>query len=364
MLKQSTYIRTTAILILLTSLASCGSKSDNKEEKKAQATLISVATAEAMSLEVREEAIGTLEGLMDPTVAAEASGRVLKVFAHPGNVVKKGQALVLIDATDYNLQRNEAQSEVARLEALVANQGRIVERNQTLVTKKFISQNALEETTTQQSALQQQLDGAKARIAIIDHTRAKTKLVAPIDGIVQKQIVSTGDYVKVGDPLLQIISKQRLRAHLPLPENIAAKLHAGIKVRLSTPTSNTEVVSTINELKPLISETSRAVDVIADVTDQEGWQPGASVKGLIILGEHTQAVIVPEESVVLRPAGEVVYVIKDNLAIQHLVKTGLRQDGKIEIIEGLNAGEIIVTNGAAFLTDQAKIKIDANKKNK
>nr|MBP7881730.1 biotin/lipoyl-binding protein [Candidatus Methylopumilus sp.] len=138
MLKQSTYIRTTAILILLTSLASCGSKSDNKEEKKAQATLISVATAEAMSLEVREEAIGTLEGLMDPTVAAEASGRVLKVFVHPGNVVKKGQALVLIDATDYNLQRNEAQSEVARLEALVANQGRIVERNQTLVTKKFI----------------------------------------------------------------------------------------------------------------------------------------------------------------------------------------------------------------------------------
>jgi RND family efflux transporter MFP subunit len=149
-----------------------------------------------------------------------------------------------------------------------------------------------------------------------------------------------------------------------LPENIAAKLHAGIKVRLSTPTSNTEVVSTINELKPLISETSRAVDVIADVTDQAGWQPGASVKGLIILGEHTQAVIVPEESVVLRPAGEVVYVIKDNLAIQHLVKTGLRQDGKIEIIEGLNAGEIIATNGAAFLTDQAKIKIDANKKNK
>jgi RND family efflux transporter MFP subunit len=149
-----------------------------------------------------------------------------------------------------------------------------------------------------------------------------------------------------------------------LPENIAAKLHAGIKVRHSTPTSNTEVVSTINELKPLISENSRAVDVIADVTDQAGWQPGASVKGLIILGEHTQAVIVPEESVVLRPAGEVVYVIKDNLAIQHLVKTGLRQDGKIEIIEGLNAGEIIATNGAAFLTDQAKIKIDANKKNK
>lgn len=364
MLKPSTTISTTAIIIALLSLVSCGNKSDNKEEKKPQGSLISVTTAESKSLELREEAIGTLEGLIDPTVGAEAAGRVLKVFAHPGNVVKKGDPLVLIDATDYNLQRNEAQSEVARLEALVANQGRIVERNQILVTKKFISQNALEDVTTQHAALQEQLDGAKARIAIIDHNRAKTKLISPIDGVVQKQIVSTGDYVKIGDPLLQIISKQRLRAHLPLPESIAAKLHAGIKVRLITPTSNTEVISTIHELKPLISETSRAVDVIVDVNDQNGWQPGASVKGLIILGEHKEAVIVPEESVVLRPAGEVVYVIKDNLAIQHIVKTGLRQDGKIEIIEGLNAGEIIATNGAAFLTDQAKIKIEANKKNK
>ncbi len=346
-------------------LIACGKKeADQETKKKSQIALINTTTAESSTLEIREESIGSLEGLIDPTVAAEAAGRVTKVLAHPGQAVRKGETLVLIDATDYNLQRVQTQAEVARLEALTSNQSRIVERNQVLVQKKFISQNALEDVTTQHTALQQQLDGAKAQLAIIDHTRTKTTITAPIDGVVQKQIVSTGDFVKIGDPLIQIISKQKLRAHLPLPENIAAKIHAGIKVRLSTPTSANEVISTIHELKPLISETSRAVDVIADVNDQTGWQPGASVKGEIILGEHANAVLVPEQCIVLRPAGEVVYVVKDGVALQRIVKTGMRQDGKIEITEGLSAGEVIAKDGAAFLTDKAKVKVEAKKQAK
>ena len=359
--KSTLYLMTVTLLMGLTMSACSKKEAEPDSKKKPQVALISSTLAEANTLEIREESIGTLEGLIDPTVAAEATGRVVKITAHPGQIVKKGEVLALLDATDYNLQRNQAQAEVARLEALTTNQSRIVERNQALVKKNFISQNALDDVTTQHAALQQQLDGAKAQMAIIEHTRAKTTVVAPIDGVVQKQIVSTGDFVKIGDPLLQIISKQKLRAHLPLPENIAAKIHAGIKVRLSTPTSSDEVISTIRELKPLISETSRAVDVIADVTDQAGWQPGASVKGEIILGEHANAVLIPEQCVVLRPAGEVVYVVKDGLALQRIVKTGMRQNGKIEIIEGLSAGEAVAKDGAAFLTDKAKVKVEAKK---
>ena len=355
----------TATLSITLALTACGKKeTDQETKKKSQVALISTTTAESSTLEIREETIGTIEGLIDPTVGAEVAGRVTKILAHPGQIVKKGETLVLLDATDYNLQRVQTQAEVARLEALTTNQSRIVERNQVLVQKKFISQNALEDVTTQHAALQQQLDGAKAQLAIIEHTRAKTSITAPIDGVVQKQIVSTGDFVKVGDPLLQIISKQKLRAHLPLPESIAAKIHAGIKVRLSTPTSTNEVISTIHELKPLISETSRAVDVIADINDQSGWQPGASVKGEIILGEHANAVLIPEQCVVLRPAGEVVYVVQDGLALQRIIKTGMRQDGKIEITEGLSAGEVIAKDGAAFLTDKAQIKVEAKKQAK
>ncbi len=348
--------RVTTALCLSLCLTACG-KSEEKTEKAPSPTVVSVVTAQTAKLEIREQAVGTLEGLVDPTVAAEVAARVLKVLVYPGQTVKKGDVVVLLDGTDFNLQRKEAEAEVARIQALLANQGKVVERNQKLVNKNFISQNALDDITTQQSALKEQLAGARARIAIIDHLGAKTRVVAPLNGVVEKQIVSVGDFVKIGDPLIQIISKQKLRVHLPFPENVAAKLQPGLKVKLTTPTSPDEIIVTIQELTPLIGTNNRSVDIVADVTDQPGWQPGASVNGIVILGEHNEAVVVPEQSVVLRPAGEVVYLIKNNTARQRIVKTGLRQAGQVEILEGLNAGEQVAVDGAAFLTDKAKVSV-------
>ncbi|HQR50460.1 MAG TPA: efflux RND transporter periplasmic adaptor subunit [Methylophilaceae bacterium] len=339
-------------------LPACTKKAEDKSQAAAPpATLVTVTQAQTRQLEIFEQTIGSMESLIDPGVGAEVAAKVLKIFAHAGQEVKKGQLLAILDATDYTLQKREAEAEIARIEALLANQGRIVERNQHLVQKNFISQNALEDASTQQSALREQLEAARARVASIEHNGAKTQVFSPIDGRVEKQIVSPGDFVKQGDSLFQLIGTQKLRAHLPFPENVAAKLHPGQTVRLSTPTVPDQVyTTTIKEIKPLIGS-NRAVDIIADVVDQHGWQGGASVNGKVILGEHTQAVVVPEASVVLRPAGEVVYVIKDKAAAQHVVKTGLRQEGLVEITEGLNAGEIVAVDGAAYLTDKAPVNV-------
>lgn len=351
--KQYTHLLIIACISAL--IGACG-KSEVAAQKAPSTTLISVAPAEKIFLEVREESVGTLEGLVDPTISAEVAGRVLRVEARPGQHVKKGDVLVLLDPTDLALQRREAQAEVARIQALLTNQERILERNQTLVEKNFISKNALDEISTQEAALKNQLEAARVRLASIEHTGSKTRAVAPVDGIIEVQIVSPGDFVSIGDPLMQIISNQRLRAHLPFPERVASKIKAGLKVRLTTPTSPTEIVSEVREMKPLVGANNRAIDVLADVIGQEGWQSGASVNGVIVLGE-SEAVVVPEQSVVLRPAGEVVYVIKDNKAEQRLVKSGLRQEGRVEIIEGISAGDIVAVDGAAFLTDQAAVTI-------
>ncbi|MCB5188357.1 efflux RND transporter periplasmic adaptor subunit [Methylobacillus caricis] len=345
-----------ALMLLLALLASACSKQEDTT-KKAPLPLVSVTTAATTRLEIREQSIGTLEGIMDPTVAAEVPARVLKILARPGQVVKKGEVVALLDPQDYTLQQNEAESEVARLEALLLNQQRNVERNQKLVEKNFISQNALDDLETQRLALKRQLEGARSRLASITHNGGKTRLLSPIDGKVEKQIVSPGDYVKVGDPILQIISNQRLRAHLPFPENLAAKIRPGLKVRLSTPTSDEEAEGILREFKPVIGSTNRAIDILVDIVDQPGWQSGASVTGNIILGQYDNAVVVPEQSVVLRPAGEVVYVIADDIAEQRIVKTGIYQDGNIQILEGLKGGETVAVDGAAFLTDKIRVQV-------
>ncbi len=359
-MRQLTIFISSLLLALL--LNACGKNSDEAMDgkKDARATLVTVTKAKSQTLEVTQTTVGSLEGLINPTLAAETAARVIAVHVNIGDIVKKGQLVATLDATDYIMQRNEAQAEVARIQALLENQSKIVARNQTLVDKNFISQNAVDNEVAQQNVYKQQLAAAKAKVSSINHNSSKSKVYAPVSGTIESKTVDTGDYLRVGDPIVQIVSRQILRAHLPFPEKFGPQLKPGLTVRLKTPTSDKTVESTINELKPQIAEGNRTIDVIADVTNADGWQPGATVTGTVVLGEQPATIMVPEQSLVLRPAGEVVYVLRDNIANQVIVKTGIRQNGLIEIQSGLTDNDIVVVDGAGFLTDKALVEVAKN----
>lgn len=356
MRKFATFL--TLVLLALV-LNACGANNDAAATSKndARATLVTVTKVKNQTIEVTQSTVGTLEGLINPTLAAETAARVIGVHVNIGDTVQKGQLIATLDATDFTMQRNEAQAEVARIQALLDNQSKIVERNQALVDKNFISQNAVDNEVAQQNVYKQQLAAAKAKVSSINHNSSKSKVYAPVSGTIESKTVDTGDYLRVGDPIVQIVSKQTLRAHLPFPENLGPQLKPGLTVRLRTPTSDQTIESTINELKPQIAEGNRTIDVIADVTNADGWQPGATVTGTVVLGERPATIMVPEQSLVLRPAGEVVYVLRDNIAIQVIVKTGIRQNGLIEIQSGLTDNDIVIVDGAGFLTDKAVVEV-------
>jgi RND family efflux transporter MFP subunit len=358
-------IRILFIIILFLSMIACGTKNKASEKsevdkKISKPTLVTVTQVKNQTIETTEEAVGSLEGLDNPTLSAEVPGRVVKIHVNTGEDVRQGQLVATLDSTDFVMQRNEAQSEVNRIEALLANQAKTVERNQALVDKSFISRNAVDNEIAQQNVLKEQLVGAKAHVDSINHSSNKTKIYAPLSGNVEKKFADEGNFVKIGDPIILIVSKKKLRAHLPFPEYIATKLKPGLEVRLTSPTSETTVKSVIHELKPMIVEGSRTVDVIADILGAPDWQPGASVSGTVILGEQATAMMVPEQSVVLRPAGEVIYVVRKSKAYQVVVKTGAHQNGLVELLSGINNNDTIVVDGAGFLTDKAIIKIADN----
>ena len=352
------------ILALSLSISACGAKNataDKADKKEEKPTLVSVTQIKKQAVETTEQAVGSLEGLDNPTISAEVAGRVVKIHVNTGEAVKLGQLVATLDASDFVMQRTEAQAEVARIEALLANQAKTVERSQALVNRKFISQNAVDNDIAQQNVLKEQLSAAKAHVGSINHTSSKTKIYSPVNGNVEKKLADEGNFVKIGDPIIMIVSKQHLRAHLPFPEHIAAKLKPGREVRLSSPTSETSVKSVIHELKPMVVEGSRSIDVIADILSAPDWQPGASVTGTVVLGEQAAAIMVPEQSVVLRPAGEVVYVVRNNRAYQAIVKTGAHQNGLVELVSGIQENDTIVVDGAGFLTDDTAIKVAAKK---
>lgn len=349
-------------LVALLGLAACdsGPPAAKAEAKKSgpPPTLITTTTVSLRAIEVAEETVGYLENVQDPRVAAEVAGKVVRVLAQQGQTVKQGQLLAEIDSQDWLIQGRTDDAEIARLEALVAQQDRFVERQQRLREQGFISQNAVDDVVSQRAALREQLVAARSKAESGRNSLRKTRVVSPIVGRVQEQIVAEGDFVKVGDALFALVGTQSLIAHLPFPESAASRLKVGLPVRITSPLAPNRVIeSRITEIRPVVTTTSRALDVIVKFDTDGTLRGGGTVNAVVITGARPSVVMVPEQSVVLRPAGKVVYVVNEGRVKQSIVETGYKTDGMVEILKGLNGGEQIAVDGAGFLTDNAPVTL-------
>jgi hypothetical protein len=152
------------------------------------------------------------------------------------------------------------------------------------------------------------------------------------------------------------LAARTLYVRLPFPEQVANRLHIGQSVLLTSFAENGRAVAgRIREIRPALNATTLSRDVIVAVTDAR-WRPSGSVRGEVTVGMRKNAVVVPEQAVVRRPAGAVVYAVEGETARERRVKTGIAREGVIEIIEGLAGDETVVVDGAGLLTDGARIK--------
>jgi len=329
--------------------------------KGPQAVLITSAVVQARTLELYEEVLGTIENVIDPTIGAEVAGRVTRVAGFTGKKVAKGELIAEIDAADFEIQARADRAEIGRLTGLLEQQEKVVERQTKLVGQGFISQNVVDDTVAQRNALRQQLAAARARADATGRGLTKSRVLAPVDGEIETQIVAIGDYVKVGDPLFKLVGVQQLRVHLLLPEAAATRIRPGLKVVLSFPAAPEQLLEArIDEIKPTVGINNRALDAIVKISGVGNlFRGGGTVNARIVTNSLDGALMVPEQSVVLRPAGKVVYALEGNVARQRIVETGMRQDGLQQIVKGLSAGEIVAVDGAGFLTDGAAVTVRA-----
>ncbi len=358
-------VKTKARLIVLFCLALAAVTDGNTKQQPGKEKTgdsrnipVTVTAAETRDLEVWESAVGQLEARTAPMIAAEVAGRIIVVSVDVGQAVKEGQILAEIDPEDFYLAKALAAADIKRLQSLLRAQGLQVKRLQALIKKKSANQSALDEAQAQFGALQAQLTAARVRLQQAERNIAKARITSPVSGKVDERRISVGDYVKAGTPLFHIVTLDRLRVRLPFPESLGARLHVGLPARLNTPVApGSEVSGKITDIRPEITRTNRAINVIIDLDNPGDWEPGASVTGAVRVALHKGVIVVPEISVVRRPAGTVVYVIDDGRARQRVVKTGLRRDGVVEILSGLKAGEQVAVDGAGFLTDGAAVEM-------
>lgn len=345
--------------VLALVLAGCGDDEQHEQADAAPGTPVTVAMAQTGDAVVTERTVGRIEAETAPMITAEVPGTVARVQVEIGDRVEEGQTLAELDSTDLGLALRQARAEVNRLRALSANQARTVERYRELRRAENVSAGMLEEAESQLTALQEQLDGAQSQLATGRRNLERSIIRAPVAGQIQTRQIAVGDYVAVNDPLFQIATNARLRVHLPFPEGAAGRLQSGQTAHLNAAAApEHSVEQPIASLRPMLIAGARAIEALVFLDNPGGWVPGGSVNAEVEVARRSGAVLVPEISVVQRPAGSVVFVVDENDTVSQVpVTTGVKRGGQVEIRSGLNGGERIVADGAGFLTDGAKVQV-------
>jgi len=346
------------LAVILLSAWLCACSESNDDTQATHTTLVDTALTQTQDLPLSLQSTGRLESRAAPLVAAEIDGRVLRLAVDEGDAVSAGQTLASLDPTTAELELRAANAEAARLAALLANEERRSKRLRELHAKGSVSREQLDDAEAQRQALAAQGDVAESRVRIARDMRARTEVRAPLAGRIQKRLVSEGDFLKRGEPLFAIATSGALRALLPFPEQRAALLAPGQTVELDSPLlPDKRATGTVTELRPAVGAANRAVWAIVDIPDTAGWRPDATVRGRVQVAVHAGAVMVPAQGVVRRPAGTVAYVIADGKATQRVLRIGERSGEWIEVLEGLRAGEQVATEGAAYLSDGAAVRL-------
>lgn len=300
---------------------------------------VEVARVELARLTDDTQAVGSLRSRRGVVLRPEVSGRITQLNFTDGQQVRKGQVLVQFDD---QLQLAQVQQSQAELLIAQANQ----KRNQELVAQNFISQRSLDESAAN-------LQVAQAKLSLAKATAARLKIVAPFDGIAGIRQVNVGDYLKDGADIVNIEDIEAIFVDFRLPERYQAKVKRGQTALLDMDAlPGHPYTAQIQAIDPLIDANGRSVGVRACIDNRQlKLRPGMFARVNTVFGIRNNARVIPEEAIV--PQGGRQFVIKllngpdaQTKTTQRVeVKVGLRSPGKVEILEGLEPGDTVVTTG-------------------
>jgi membrane fusion protein (multidrug efflux system) len=305
----------------------------------AKPTAVEVAKVDTMTLVDETQAVGSLRSRQGVMLRPEVGGRVKQIFFADGQRVRKGQVMV-----QFEDQLQQAQLSQAKAELSIAEANH--KRNQELVTQNFISKRSLDESGAA-------LEVSRAKLALADATLQRLKVLAPFDGITGLKQVNVGDYLKDGADMVNVEDMDAVLLDFRLPERFQAKIRAGQKAQLTVDALPGRPFSAIVQaVDPLIEANGRSVGVRGCIDNrQQQLRPGMFARVNAVFGSRENAMVVPEEAII--PQGGRTFVVKvvagekpDTLVSERVaVKVGLRQPGKVEILEGLAPGDTVVTAG-------------------
>ena len=286
-------------------------------------------------------AVGTVRSNESVVLRPEVAGRIEVINFREGQVVRKGQVLVSLDAS-VNL------AEVAQMRAQLDLAKSNLDRTEELARRNFVSASARDEAASKSRVAEAALQLASARMS-------RMRIVAPFEGVVGIRNVSVGDYVKDGADLINIEDIRSVKIDFRLPERYQPQLRVGQRIEMMTDAlPGRRFAAKVDAIDPLLDANGRSVSIRARAANADGaLRPGMFARVRLIFSERNGAVVVPEEAIVPLGGEFYVYRIVDGTAQRSRVKIGARRDAKVEIVEGAGEGDVVVVAGQLKLVRDA-----------
>ena len=332
-----------------------GSVLANNKKKNAEKTAVVAQTAtsdvavrvspvQKQSIELDFSANGNFAPAQQMNFASENSGRVIKVLVDEGSHVRKGQTLAIIKTEALNIDLETAQAAY-----------------QNALRDKQRYENAFETGGVTQQQLDQSklaLENAQARVAQARIRVSDANIKSSINGIVNKRYIEPGAVVNPGTQLFELVDVSRLKLAITVNETQVANLKLGDKVDVKAsvfPDKN--YIGTVSFIAPK-SDASLNFPVEIEIASNPGNQLKAGMYGTAIFsfGNTAPVVTIPRSAFVGSVSTNQVFVVENgNTAKLRNVIAGRVLGDKVEVLQGLNEGESIITSGQINLADGSKI---------
>ncbi|MDX1298618.1 MAG: efflux RND transporter periplasmic adaptor subunit [Pseudomonas sp.] len=295
--------------------------------------LVEVVTVER-SL-VRDELVtfGSLRPDESVMIRPEIAGRIAQLHFREGQRIEAGALLVSLDDSI-------ARAEFAQARANLNLAEKNFQRAQMLFKRGASNAQALDEANAEQQA-------SRASLALSQARLDKTRIVAPHEGVLGLRHVSPGDYLSEGQDIVNLEVLDPLKVDFRIPQKAVSQVRLKQTIEISLDAYPGESFSgEIFAINPRLDEAGRSQAIRAHISNREGrLSPGQFVRVSVILAERPDALVIPEEAIM--PMGEqrLVNLVVDGKVELREVVLGKRLDGKVEVVEGLQGDETLISAG-------------------
>ncbi len=286
---------------------------------------------------------GTLTANESVELKPEIAGRIVKIKFTEGTRVAAGDLLVKINDADLQAQLKKVKLQ----EKLISEQ---LERRKKLLTINGISQEEYD-------AAANQLASYQADIALINTQIEKTEIRAPFSGMIGLKNISEGAFIAAGTTIATLVQHDPIKIDFSVPEKYASLIKQNSTVLFSLDGDDKQLSATIKAIEPQIDEASRTIKVRTIAQNRSGaLLPGAFAQIKLPLASSKNAVMIPTEAIIPILKGQKVYLVKNGIAEESKVETGLRNDVKIQILKGVSIGDTLVVSGLLQVKKGSKVK--------